>query len=253
MARAFVAASSHFIHWGDAWAEENVDWSASIWARPVADTTGYAMGKWVASTGWFARASGVTPTTLSVGINVTTDASTVLDAPNFFANNTWVHLGILFHDDGADNVCDMDVYKNGTSVATNFGMDRVDANATDFGIGNRSDLTRDWNGDLAEPAFWLGTLLTPAHMRMLGQGYRPDQIGVRPTFYAPCLTNTVDLMGGLAGTDNGTTKADHPFIRPARRHWTFWSKGVTAPPPPTVVPAFAGTRRIHRLAPVRWG
>lgn len=89
-------------------------------------------------------------------------------------------------------------------------------------LGNRSDLARCWNGDLAWFAKW-DVLLNDDEAYALCAGVNP--LKVRPASLAECHplwglhSSEISLKGNTAATVTGTARQNPPPVQPYTRNW----------------------------------
>lgn len=244
MAYDFIPADSDHIHWGDAIDDHDIDWTVSLWVwADGAVNEGYIVNHWNANTGWLLRRQSGDPADIGVIINGTQVA---VSESNSFITDQWVNLTITFDDSGSDGSCISRIYQNNSEIASHTTGPRVDANANNFSLGNRDDLARDFDGKLCELAWWRGTLLSSDQRQTLTNRYSPKFINPLPDFYAPCIRDLRDVIGGNAATNVNTAAADPhpPIIYPAPPFISFPS---AAPPVGISIPVAMRTYRNLRL------
>lgn len=107
------------------------------------------------------------------------------------------------------------IYKDGVSqtITTRVtGSGTLPNDETTLIIGNRSDQTETWNGDIAEYAIW-NRILDPSEISLLGSGYAPSFIQNGLVFYAPMIGTDnpeKEVKVNSGGTIVSSTKATHP-------------------------------------------
>jgi len=124
----------------------------------------------------------------------------------FGSNTSWTH--ILIERTGTT----IAVYKNGeiTGSGGNANLDALDAGAS-FRLGNNAYDTGDFLGDMAEWAKW-DRALSAAEKAGLAAGYAPSCYPNSLMWYVPMIRDYVELVKGIAVTNNGTTVSAHPRI-----------------------------------------
>jgi hypothetical protein len=198
------SASTKYIHWGTIPLETYTSYTLSAWVRPEGTTnTGYVFGNWNANTGLYLR-RWLTPTQWAWG---SLDPGTLSDVGTVDVN-VWQHLLFTFFDSGADGSCEGILYKNGSSISSKSTCFRMRASTNEFGVGNRADLLRDLDGQVAHFAKWDNTLLSPRDIAALAAGASPLLCSAPPSFYAPLDYGIDDIVGGVTGTNVGTVLAD---------------------------------------------
>jgi hypothetical protein len=211
VAQEFV--DNDFLDWGNAFEDHNIDLSFSIHVFPDGSTnTGYIVSKWASSVGFALRRS-TTPSQYTLFLNSGSGGNIADTSPGVVGEDQWQNLIGTYDDSGSDGSCVMTLYKNNSSVASSSTADRIDANAITFGIGNRADLLRDFDGKLAEFAVWRNHLLTATQRQMLSDGFSPLLIRPLPTLYVPLVREINDITGGIVGTNTGAVAASsHPRV-----------------------------------------
>lgn len=146
-----------------------------------------------------------------------------------FLANAWYHGCAVFS--AIDN---RDVYIDGGNSG-NEGTGRTPAGLDNTAIGAlvRTGVAVPMSGRIAEVGIW-NIALTAAEIAVLAAGYSP--LLVRPqnlVFYAPLIRELLDVVGGVALVNNGSTVGDHcPIRNPAPQ-----SFGEQGPPAPTAIAA----------------
>ena len=122
------------------------------------------------------------------------------------ASNAWRHICLRCAGDS------LSVFMNGVqNIAANANAWNGINPAGDLYLGGRNDLAADrfFKGWMAEWAKW-DSALTNAQIELLAVGELPSQIGTASAWYMPLNLDTVEKIGGLTVTVNGTTWAEHP-------------------------------------------
>lgn len=211
MAYNFDVADSDFIHWGDAFQDHNVDFTMSCLFYP--ETNGYIISKWVSSTGLACRLGSGDNTILQVFINAGTGGNVATSSSGAVTTNAWQSLIVTFNDSGSDGSCELRAYIDNVEACSSTTADRIDANANDLGVGNRSTLDRDYDGRIGEFAVWDGTVLDASQRAILADHASPLLVRPPPTLYAPMIRGLQDVIGGNPPTNvNGAAVVEHPRV-----------------------------------------
>lgn len=139
------------------------------------------------------------------------------------AANVWAPIGISADTSSLAN--DPTIYQAGAKLTIGSGLTQSGPNSSwpigsnTWYFGNNPDGTRNWDGSLAEIAWW-NAILTDEEFFALQKGISPDQI--RPEalqHYLPMVrSGATDKLGAPAAV-TGTAAQDHPrMILPHRRH-----------------------------------
>ena len=206
MAYDFTAATSHYLQWGTGF--NGRTFSAAAWVNPRGTTsTGYVFsGMFDGTNGWFVRRDTTDPAKWACGLG---GFDSILGVGTVTAD-TWQHM-VLTIDNAA---ADMLLYHNNSLIGSNTSINPLWIEGTgNFGVGNRDDLARDWEGGICDAALWIDYNLTADQRAMLALGYSPFFINPRPTWYAPLVGNISDLIGAKTATNtNATPTVAHPRI-----------------------------------------
>lgn len=135
----------------------------------------------------------------------------------------WVPLGLSVDTSSASN--DPIVYQAGSKLIVGAGLTQVRADSayvtasSAWNFGNLAAGTRNWDGSLAEMAWW-DVILTDDEFYALQKGISPDQI--RPEslkHYFPSVRSGAINKFGAPGIVTGTAAQDHPRVfLPHRRN-----------------------------------
>ena len=133
------------------------------------------------------------------------------------ATGAWTHLAITYNWGATTN--DPVIYINGVSqsITEDTAPSGTKVNtSTTFAIGGVSgDSAGDWDGRIAEFAFW-NRVLTAAEISSLGaDAFSPLFYPSGLVFYTPLIgrsSTESDLMKGIAGTVTGAVVIAHPRI-----------------------------------------
>lgn len=126
---------------------------------------------------------------------------------------SWQHL---FFSAEAGSATGLQLWVNGAEDANSpvsiAALADLGNQATDsLVIGEEAAGTADFNGKLAEIAYW-NRILTDSEIVSLSKGISPLFLSNGLVFYDPLLRYTNDIRGGVVGTATGTTVFDHPRI-----------------------------------------
>lgn len=208
MAYDFITVNTDYIQYASA-AVTAYPFTMSCWMYPdtlTAARTGLALGP--------QNAAAVTQ---RIGMNSTSAFANsegtggVFSATTSVAPSTgqWSHIAGVFA-----SATSRSVFLNGGNKVTDTNSVTFSTaiNRTLIGIRLRSNIyANGMDGKIAECAIW-DTDLTDAEIESLSKGVRADLI--RPqnlAFYAPIIRETIDVVGALAPTTNGTPAVyQHP-------------------------------------------
>lgn len=205
-----------YLDWGDALDDNGVDFSASLWAHPDGATnTGWIISKWLSNSGWLLRRNASDASRWQLLVEGGTGGNNVSAAAGSVIADAWQHLVITFQPGGIGGSGESigTVYRDNTQIAQATTMDPLTANTADFGVGNRAALDRDFDGRIAELAWWRGHLLTSAQRAMLARGFSADHIRPLPTFYRRLIRSLDHGIGTATATNTGSVAViAHPRI-----------------------------------------
>lgn len=161
--------------------------------------------------------------------------------------NTWYHLGFAF------NAGTGTFYVNGALIGTDSSLTGAFDSAASLNLGRRGgDGAENWNGRIAEVGYYSAALVA-ADFLELAAGFTPPC--VRPDaleHYWPLVGRASpepDYWGGVNGTLNVTSTAEHPRVV-QRRVQPISLGDTTSPPPPPPPPggATGSWRTVARRA-----
>lgn len=125
-----------------------------------------------------------------------------------FGTGAWHHI-LLERNSGT-----WKIFYDNTDIGPN-NTDNPNNPTQHLGIGcqaeNNAIKFRNWDGKLAEMAFW-ERVLTTAEKTALFNGYAPSFFLKNLVFYAPLIRELTDVKSGNTLTNASTTVADHPKI-----------------------------------------
>jgi hypothetical protein len=142
----------------------------------------------------------------------TTEGQWTIAAPS---SSAWHHALITY--DGSSTANNPIIYIDGSSVTVTrltAPVGSLVTNSDGFILGNRSDQIRNFNGRLAEFAFWNGSILTAGNATSLAAGARADSIGSPVAYLKLCGSTSPEpneISGGATGTVTGALVQTHPF------------------------------------------
>lgn len=207
MARNFLTSNNDILRWGDINDLNGVDFTIFLRVQPSTSNAGYIIGKWLSNSGYFFRRA-TSVNNWQFGVN-TPSGGNLLEVTSSVSLDVYQNMMVTYDVSATTGT----MYKNNSQIKQSTTMVSPTGNATNFCIGNRTDLARDYTGDIAEAAIWIGTALDASQRAILELTGNPMMVNVKPSFYTPLHGGAQDLIGGVTGTDvNGTTQSDHPRI-----------------------------------------
>lgn len=78
-------------------------------------------------------------------------------------------------------------------------------------VGEHKNVSRNWDGPVAELAFW-NRELSAAEISILADGFAPTFLRNGLILYPPLIRDTHELASGATATVSGTTVSEHPPI-----------------------------------------
>jgi hypothetical protein len=177
--------------------------------------------------------------TTTYGLWMNASTASMQWAANFSGNNgdwtwtapstgAWHHIAVTY--DGSSTANKPTVYIDGATVSVTVNVAPIGTLTQVLSgtyIGNRADGMRNWDGKLAEVAYWAGSLLTANEVKALSRGVSPLKIKAASlALYYPLYgkqTNEPSWGSSLSlGTMTGTAFQPHS---PTSAYPLIWNNG----------------------------
>lgn len=218
MARNFDG-SNDVLNWGDlaVWDDATViSWNLWVLADTLVTGQDWIMGqKASASHGAIVRADNVN---VRLGWFVEDSDGTGITlwgVTNSAITGQWQHLfGSFIANTASGMQLWIDGTEDGNSPVNTTNCANLGATTQNFTMGERNNGTGDFDGKIAEVAFW-NRVLTDSEITILSKAYSPLFITNGLIFYAPLIGNyspEIDIKASATATVTGATAFSHPRI-----------------------------------------